>query len=204
VEDTAKLEVGTETETGIRTLKKDDLESLCSAENTLLLEEFEKERLNPGTRVAFLPTFAQASWHFAREEVMSTYLDSQPPDIKGAVTSSGMAWMYWHYELGDKKLKIQRVVLLKRGEAEHERNVQELSLLLLEALKVAKDWNLKQVIVWNPCKELQEAAHRVASRNDALSMKLEERTTSSIPSLRMRNGSKEEVTWLANEYYAWC
>jgi hypothetical protein len=204
VEDKIKLDVEIKTDTGVRLLKKEDLKPLCSEDEKLLLGDFKIQRSDPGTRVAFLPTFAQASWHFAKEEIVSTYLASKIPEIKGAITSDGAAWMYWHYNFNQKKLKVQRVVLLKPGDAEHEGNVQALALLLLEALKLARDWDLMEVIIWNPCKELQEAAHFVASGKDGLSMKLEERTSSSIPSLRMRDGSKEEVTWIANEYYAWC
>jgi hypothetical protein len=178
------------------------MEDLCDQDCHVLEKELSKDKSNTGTRVAFLPTYSQACWHFAREEIMGKHLASRVPEVKGAISESGKAWMYWHYELIEKKLKVQRVVLLDR--AERERNVHELTLLLSEAIRFANDWELGQVIVWNPCEELQEAAQAVTMEGVEVSVTLEERKSSSIPSLRMRGGSGTDVTWHANEYYAWC
>jgi hypothetical protein len=194
--------IATRPVTGVRLLKRDDMQDLCGQDINILEKELSKDEAHTGTKIAFLPSYSQACWHFARDEIMGKHLASRAPDVKGAISESGKAWMYWHYELVEKKLKVQRVVLLDR--TEREGNVHELTLLLHEAVRSAFDWELTQVIIWNPCVELQEAAQALASEDLGLSVKLEERKSSSIPSLRMRGGLGPEVTWHANEYYAWC
>jgi hypothetical protein len=187
---------------GLRLLHNEDMQDLCSQDIQILEKEMSNDESKSEVKVAFLPTYDQARWHFAREEIMGKHLASRIPTIKGAISESGKAWMYWHHDLIEKKLKVLRVVLL--DQTARGRNIEELILLLRQAVKSAVDWELEQVIVWNPCEEVQEAAQAVASKDAGFTVTLEERKSSSIPSLRMRNGSGAVVTWHANEYYAWC
>jgi hypothetical protein len=168
----------------------------------MLDKEMSSNELKSGVRVAFSPTYPQACWHFTREELNGKETISRTPDIKGAISVSGQAWVYWHYDFIEKKLKVQRVVLIDR--TQYERNVQELGTLLFQALGTAMEWGLEQVIIWNPCEELEKAAHALALKDNNLDVVVEERESSSIPSLRIRGGKSDDVIWHANEYYAWC
>ena len=151
--------------------------------------------------VAFIPTFDQACWHFAREDYMAKR-SLQTLEVKGVISESGKAWMYWHHDILEHKLKVQRVVLLDR--TEYQTNVEELLLLLLQALVSAFHGGIRKVVVWNPCEELRDAARGVASNFSNVSFAIGERKDASIPSLRLAGGRGQPVVWHANEYYAWC
>jgi hypothetical protein len=204
--DDSSLSVVKEPVSGIQLLKQNALESLCQQDVENLLNTYANSHkaraTSTKTQLAFLPSFHQACWHYAKEEYMHKQ-SGQPPTIKGAISTSGRTWMYWYHDIGASKLKIQRVVLLDQGE--HQRNEEELYLLFRQALKCAADWNIKKVIAWRPCDDVRRAALKVESAINAVTVRFEERENSSIPSLRMvESRGGESIEWDANEYYAWC
>jgi hypothetical protein len=169
-----------------------------------LEEEFKQISIKDDQiRVAFVPTARQIEWHCVREDYMAkALLNREKSPFRGAISESKRAWIIWHFDLSEKKSKVQRVVLLDKDE--RERNVKELIVLLRVAQWQAKASGIKFVIVWNPCDEVQEASRRLAERFEGTRTKIEDRE-SSIPALRRRNEKPTDKTiWEHNEYYAWC
>lgn len=194
-------------------MQQEDLKVLCSqdVENILPLE-ITRNSPNPGThdRIAFWSTYNQAAWHFAREEYKAKHAQHGTPKgkvagpipkVKGAISESGKIWLYWHHDLVESKLTIQRLVIVDKDEL--ERNSKDLEVLLSEALREAFDWDIRKVIVWSPCKEVVEAVKNLEHESEGLRITFEKREKSSVPSLRV-HGGKYDVTWVANEYFAWC
>ncbi|KAF2418990.1 hypothetical protein EJ08DRAFT_702884 [Tothia fuscella] len=188
---------------GVRLLKQADLEALCERDIDAMKQRFKNETLQPRnqTRIAFLPTYEQACWHWSKEQ-FHVASRGEISEIKGAISASGNVWMYWYHDVDGGKLKIQRIVILDRED--EERRIDELALLLQQAVKEASGWGIKKVIVWNPCEEVRVAARRIGE-TEGIGIEEEERQVASIPSLRWKRGRKnEKIVWDSDEFYAWC
>jgi hypothetical protein len=187
---------------GVELLQQDDIRALCDQDVisvTQSLADLPMQARNK-TYAAFLPTYLQACWHFSKEDFKGTQGD-KVPETKGAISPSQNVWIYWFHNTTESKLKIQRVVVL--DSSNKERNIEELTSLLRQAAKEARQWGIKEVIFWNPREEVRLAAEKVA-KGGGIMVKEEERMESSVPCLRWKRGRKEDVVWDCNEFYAWC
>jgi len=188
----------------IHPLRDSELRDLCNQDTGALCNRFLQPL--PGDdkiRVAFIPSFEQISWHLAREDYMAKALhDGDKSPVRGVISQSRRAWLIWHFDFVERKLKVQRIVLLDRSE--RERNVKELVALLRFAQWQARARGIERVVVWKPCDEIKQAADLLADRYSETKSILEDRD-SSIPSLRRRWGlPTDAISWEHNEYYAWC
>ena len=122
--------------------------------------------------------------------------------MRGAVAESGRAWIVWHFDEIDHKLKVERIVVLDKHEK--ERNIQELAVLIWFCQVVGKWSAFMTTTIWNPSEEVMKAIDILKSGYDQMQIKVEDRE-GSIPCARQRFGdTSESLNWLANEYYAWC
>jgi hypothetical protein len=189
---------------GLHLLKDEHVEDLCKQDLAALDKEFaQPSKQDDRIRVAFTPNAHQIEWHLLREDYMAEALfNREKSPVRGAISSSRRAWLIWYFDLFAKKSKVQRIVLLDKDE--RERNVVEVAALLRFAQWQAKARGINHIYIWNPCDEVQEAGHLLATKFEGTSVKIEDRD-SSIPALRRRNEeSTDEIIWEHNEYYAWC
>lgn len=89
----------------LRQLCEDDVQNLCTKLTDASLLEGSQIRL------AFLPTYDQATWHFGAEEYIATQLFAgRTPSVKGAMSASGRIWCYWVHDFNSDRLTILRLV----------------------------------------------------------------------------------------------
>jgi hypothetical protein len=167
----------------------------------------------PGThtRLAFLPTYAQAAWHFGAEEFAAMKLFAAParmPSIKGAISSSGETWGYWVHDYNDEKLSLLRLVSFHPSSTpeDKEKALLELAAVLRAAQAEAASWVFKKVVLWNPDQRTLTACKLVLG--DDKEVEIQQRTEN-IPCLRWntrngRRGWEKGVDWVALEKYSWC
>ncbi|KAK0622485.1 hypothetical protein B0T14DRAFT_451571 [Immersiella caudata] len=185
-------------------LTDDDVPELCARDCAQLqsrLERLARDGEGGKKYVAFLPDYAQMSWHFARASYVARVMrDGREVKTRGARTTVGDSWLYWDHDLRENKLKVLRVV---KGEKD---GAAEVKGLLQAALKEAQEWGLPKVLVWAPGEETSLAATELwREGGDKLALVFDEREDGSIPSLRWKGGEDVgNVLWEANEYYAWC
>lgn len=170
--------------------------------------------LAPGThtRVAFLPNFAQAAWHFGVEEFTASKLFTAPartPSIKGAISASGDTWAYWFHDYNEDKLSLLRLVSLHPSSTlEDEEKAQlELAAVLRAAQAEAANWVFKKVVLWNPDRHTLAACKHVLG--DSMEVEVRKRTEGSVPCLRWKVGVEgvgweKGIDWAALERYSWC
>ncbi|KAF9871525.1 hypothetical protein CkaCkLH20_10936 [Colletotrichum karsti] len=180
---------------GVRYLAADEVPTLCEKDTELLRKKLEGLPADGRTHIAFAPSAAQITWHFARDRFTAKQLREGREVVNhGAVTADGGAWVYWDHDFREKKLKVLRVAGDPRA---------DVTALLHAAVLEAADWGLAKVLVWNPDDGVAASAKRVSDRTDgAVRVVFDERLDGSIPSLRWKG--EGEVVWEDNEYYAWC
>jgi len=185
---------------GVRFLTKDEIPPLCERDALAVAQRLEMQPEDGLTHFALEPSFAQCSWHFAREEFNAKVLAGRPIERRGAITASGDAWVYWDHDFKRSKLRIQRVVALGPDP------VMDVRELVTAALEEAQAWGLQRVMLWNPSDDvtlgLKAAGNKLEGK---VKLVFDERWERAIPSLRWRKGMNVgEVVWQENEYYAWC
>lgn len=185
-------------------LKEEDVEPLCELDIKALKVKFEKLATDGKTHMAFLPSFTQMAWHFARDKYVAKIMTDRDVVNRGAKVEDGKTWLYWDHDLREKKLKILRIVT--NSEDGVEKSKADIKALLLAALKEAKDWDLPKVLVWSPSPEVDLAAVELWKDTDhKVHVHLDERDDGSIPSLRWKGGKDmKDVVWEENEYFEWC
>ena len=147
----------------------------------LLKETFQTPLLGrQTTRVAFVPTYAQACWHFGTEEHVGKIVRDKVPTVKGAgvFRSSGgqgeenkvrdpLCWLYWLHDFKENHLVILRVVINPHHQHPNPNPDQPqngpsltkgLTSLLHAAITEACAWKFSQVICWNPSQDMIQAA----------------------------------------------
>jgi GNAT superfamily N-acetyltransferase len=187
-------------------LAESDVAELCEKDVDALTRRFRRlaEARDGKTYVAFLPSFVQSSWHFARDAYVAGVMARREVRHRGARTSDGRSWLYWDHDLREKKLKVLRVVT--SGEDQPHKRAADVRGLLQAALAEAHDWGLPALLVWSPDKEVVTAATDIwRDAGENLQVLFEERQDGSIPSLRWKGGEDVgKVVWEANEYFSWC
>jgi hypothetical protein len=188
------------------------LPSLCDLDVSTLTTYVRTAPLTPGThtRLAFLPTYAQAEWHFATEDLTASKLFTSPPrspTTKGAISASGKAWGYWFHDYSEDKLVFLRLASLwpPSPTSEEEKATLEISAILRAAQDEAASWAFKKVILWNPEPRTLAACKLILGNGKEPEVRT--RTEGSIPCLRWKGGQGEVekgVEWVALEKYSWC
>ena len=199
VHDASKATAPLRAPEGVEYLKEKDIEPLCARDVAALEKKFEALPRDGTTFVTFKPTFAQISWHFARDGFMARKLrDGREIVHRGARVPGRESWIYWDHDFREKKFKILRYVV----EGEGGRAAEDLGLLLAAAVFEAHEWGLHKLLIWRPDEATSETI-RSWNRED-LSVVFNVREDGSIPSLRWKGGEATETEWLFNEYYSWC
>lgn len=205
--------------TAVRLLKSGDLAELCELDETILRNRLANSQ--GGYTVAVIPDILHLSWHHAREDFVAQELYNKRPDIKGAIIGEQgrRVWIYWTRvwasptESSPSTLHILRlafedetwsdydaassdtVAIVKNSEI-----VRQIATLLAVAQFVASEWQMEEVLLWNPSSATLAAALSIDPKA-AIAHREEE----SITSLRwFGEGSWKDVKWEANEKYAWC
>jgi len=190
------------------------LPELCANDTATLTSNIRTASLLPEThtRFAFLPTYAQAAWHFSAEDFMASKFFTSPPrtpSIKGAISPSGQTWGYWVHDFNEDKLVFLRLVSPESvaGSAEEKERVLDIAEVLRAAQAEAASWDLKKVVLWNPGPGTLAACKLVVA--DGKEVEVRRRTEGSIPCLRWKGGheggeAEKGVEWVALEKYSWC
>ncbi|KAI1453718.1 hypothetical protein F4805DRAFT_357561 [Annulohypoxylon moriforme] len=197
---------------GVTMLTKDSLLPLCDDNVNTVISNIRDTPL-PGdkqTRLAFLPTYAQATWHFGSEEYVASKLFPSPqriPSIKGAMSSNGKVWGYWFHDYNADKLILLHLVVPQdtdnvRPETEI---VTQISQVLQAAQTEAASWGLKKVSIWDPHPRILAACEALLGTKPEIREEIE----GNIPCLRWRGdkgtlGVEERVEWILREMYPWC
>lgn len=140
------------------------------------------------TRLAFLPTFEQAAWHFDSEEYIASKLFSSDriPSVKGASTSDSRVWCYWVHDFDSDQLTLLHLDLPVEAE-ESPQTIRQLSEVLVAAQSEATSWNLKQVSIRDPDPRVTLACETILD----IKPMIEENIRGNIPCLRWKGDSRE-------------
>ena len=143
-------------------------------------------------------------WHHAREEYLAKLLKGKTPTIKGAVSASGQNWCIWNRIFNKSDPKEQKLNLLRVVDCstDEQQLTTELVSLIKAAQIQARDWGMKEVIIWNPSDALVRAAHLITGTY----VSIVEREMDSIASIRWNGpeGKHARIQWDLNEKFAWC
>ncbi|KAL9075758.1 MAG: hypothetical protein Q9161_001510 [Pseudevernia consocians] len=209
---------------GVRPLRADDLEELCSLDERILRVEIARDVPPKKTRVALIPDLKTMQWHHAREEFAGREMLGREPDIKGAhaeCEDGSQVWCIWTRTFGSTEtgntLNILRFFIegekntvrnesqtghdLPDLESIHQARLQGAAAVLHAAQVEAASWDMKDVQIWNP-----SALVVLAARQIEPSTKLVHRDDESIASLRWHGEPEDrlKLEWVGNEKYAWC
>lgn len=190
----------------VRHLTESDVAELCEKDTDALTQRFQHlgETKDGKAHFTFVPSFAQCSWHFARDAYVAKIMAGREVRHRGARTSDGHTWLYWDHDLRETKLKVLRIVT--SGEDGPDKRVADVKSLLKAALAESRDWDLPALLIWSPSEEVVAAATEIwREAGENLQVLFEERQDGSIPSLRWKGGEDVgAVVWESNEYFAWC
>jgi hypothetical protein len=183
--------------------EESELQELCEEDDLALSSQLADLSKNGNVHYAFSPKPEMIAWHIKREDLNASLIHGRwKTRFRGAISASRRAWVIWHFDEIERKLKMQRIVTLDKNE--FDRNVQELAALLRFAQWVAKGSGVTTTLIWNPDKETIAAAELLASAYTQMQMTIEDRQ-GSLASIRRRFGEPQQgANWEANEYYAWC
>ncbi|KAI9771518.1 MAG: hypothetical protein M1840_002138 [Geoglossum simile] len=198
--------------TDAKPLAASDLPPLCDRDVAAVVQEIRDVPLSSGThtRLAFLPSYAQAEWHFGAEDHTALKLFTERrPEVKGAISQSGETWGYWVHDFTENVLIFLRLVSLypPSSSAEEEKALLELSDVLRAAQAEAAIWAFKRVVLWNPDRRALGACRLALGLGEGEETKVRTRTEGSIPCLRWKGGGGDlarGVEWAALEKYSWC
>ena len=209
---------------GIRRLRADDLEELCSLDEKSLRTHVAKDIFSKKTCVALIPDLETMQWHHAREEFAGKEMLGREPDIKGAharCEDGSQVWCIWTRTFGSTEagntLNILRFYIegdedTARYDSEAVGDLTDLKIInhaklhaaaavLHEAQVEATRWDMKDVQIWNP-----DPLTVLAARHIEPTTELIHRDNESIASLRWHGEPEDrtDVEWIGNEKYGWC
>lgn len=119
---------------------------------------------------------------------------------RGAITESGTSWIYWYHDFRKQQLAVLRIHI---PEEPDQRQPEQLTGLLLDALQEASAWELPKVTVWDANPVVLQALDLLKDRH-AVEVTSGQRDRRSIPSLRWKGGDgAKNITLHCNEFYAW-
>ncbi|KAK5663177.1 hypothetical protein OQA88_6594 [Cercophora sp. LCS_1] len=188
----------------IRYIESEELRGLCLLDETQLTRRFNQFPTDGRTHVAFLPTFAQMSWHLVQVDFMAEKLQGMTPSNKGVVTDDGGSWACWKHDWNDKTLKVLRIAHM--NETTVEQRVDNIKVLLEAALVEASRWQLPNVVIWNPNEEMTPGSKAVGNAHPENVMVIfSERMDTRLPGFRWAGGKDARLTvWEDNYAYSWC
>ncbi|KAK4236771.1 lysine acetyltransferase [Achaetomium macrosporum] len=205
-----------------RLLEMSDLPDLCEADVHHLTKSFNSLPADGKTRVAFLPTLPQISWHLSRAEFDARKILPLTGNLrlaKGAMvlnnSSNGnsKSWITWAHDWREKRLRILRISRVCQDQAQvtlrtQEELMRDVAALLDAAVGEARRWGLCKVIAWNPDEEVRTACKRVGNAYpgpEGVKVMFEERIEGGMPSLRWSEGRVvKDVAWEENFGFCWC
>ena len=192
-----------------------DLPELCEIDESLVrTAAMAKPVRDQRTRFAILPDCDHMRWHHSKEEFVCDKLFGKAPEVKGAVVGQPgcRVWVIWthrYYEHPDNAsgntLYILRLVFEDQtGDTDRQDidgRVESLKVLVQAAQAEAAEWNLHQVVLWDPSPVVAECIAKTG-----IPHQVETRTEESLGCLQWYGNeeSKDDVHWLYNEKYAWC
>lgn len=217
-----------------RPIHRDDLNQLCTADESQLRQTMARRSPSSKPLVALIPDIDTMVWHHAREEFVANELSGRKPEIKGAMIGHEMgrrAWCIWtrmYYNEDPNAstgnhLHILRLVVEEdnaASRADSEKPIegtlstfhtQAVAGLMVAAQEEAGQWNMEDVWLWNPNATAVAAAKMVAK-----DVQVVDRDSDSIASLRWfgksdraakegdATGGPADVEWLCIEKYGWC
>lgn len=188
----------------VKLLKEENLPGLCLKDTDARSSELDKRSVaNSRPCFAFIPRHEMILWHNKRENLNASFIHGRwETRQRGVISESGRAWLIWHFDEVEHKLKVQRIVILDRDA--QERNIRELAAMLRFAQGMGKEFGFMTMEIWNPDKVVIAAAELLASHYVGTQIVIKNRE-SSIASMRLKSDAPQDsVTWEANEYYAWC
>lgn len=189
----------------VKYIFSDEMTRLCVRDVDQAIKQVQSKPLPPNftARVAYLPTPEVMQWHHAREEYLGTLLTGKTPTIKGAVSLDNTKWLIWTRIFNKADPKEQKLTVLRAAvENTAEDEEYELVSLLKSAQIQARDWGMKEVVIWNPNEAVVRAAHVITGTY----VGLVERELDSIASIRWngKEGRNARILWDLNEKFAWC
>lgn len=202
-------------------LESQDLASLCERDEQLMHHRLGSKK-HAGPAVALVPDIATLEWHRARENFVSKELYGRSPTVCGAMvgdTEGQRVWCYWTciwtnpQEDSPNTMHILRLVVEEETDdnqgpaSEHRAKgvansviAHKIAALFAAAQSEAKEWDMKEVQIWNPT-TLTLAATRLLDPKATV----DHREKESITSLQWYGeGSWKDVDWICNEKYGWC
>ncbi|KAK5991028.1 hypothetical protein PT974_09304 [Cladobotryum mycophilum] len=167
--------------------------------------------------VRFLPSLNLARWHMVRSKMYHDCMEkktsqrtAQPiegptrkPDIYGACYQDGetlaSAFVWWIHDFKERKLYLCKIAVTRQEGLE-----EPLKLVLRTAAAEAFQWDLREIVSWDPTAQVTSAAMAmVAELGDGARALVEERFES-VPCLRWHRSSKNEVVWEERNYDGFC
>ncbi|KAK7414064.1 hypothetical protein QQX98_007096 [Neonectria punicea] len=193
-------------------IDRDQVRLLCEVDVQAVTSNIKRIPKQPPEEVcaAFLPTYAQASWHFASEEYVASKLFKNPdrmPTSKGARSNDERVWCYWLHDFNADKLIILRLAFNEQIDTEDAKksDLDGVAQVLRAARAEAASWGLKKVSIWNPDKRVISACKEILR----LKPDIREEIQGNIPCLRWKHGRwgshvRSRVRWEFREMYPWC
>lgn len=206
----------------VRHLHGEDLAKLCALDEKLIRQQLSKTNSTDRSAVVIVPDYRTIAWHHARDNFVAKELYGKSPSVKGALVgdkAGSRVWMYFtrvwtsSKEESPNTLHILRLVVedktlsdfLPASPAATDKLkgtevVRAIAACFQVAQSEAANWDMKEVIIWNPTSATLAAAQSLDP-----SAAVVQREHESIASLQWYgSGSHEEVDWVCNEKYAWC
>ncbi|KAK4940840.1 hypothetical protein LTR10_019112 [Elasticomyces elasticus] len=168
----------------------------------------EQSTARPNTTfVAIRPDLEHFGWHIARDEFQCQLLGKGHPSVKGAIhRETGLALIWCRvFAASEQDWQLHILHTVIPPSIQNSADAQAaMAALLLRAQLEASRWDMVAgVEVWDPS-ELTIAAAQKLKAQEQDKVDVITRDKEHLCSLRWNKHEDEDVTWLANEKYAWC
>lgn len=158
--------------------------------------------------VVMLPSSEVVRWHLIRTmaQRMELGIDDKdeaqwPHGCMLTNTETGArAWTWWTPELRQQRLYLGRLVCTRNEGLE-----EDVVMLLWAALIEASRLGVSEVVLWEPTKQVEEAARRLSNElGDSVRVELEEERADKVPCLRWNQGEERDTVLVDNQFSSWC